>query len=68
MVKKVFRLKSLPIQSVFLPEKTQKRNGEVNLNEVNDVCISGLYNYHKVEPLAAYDYVRPGNFSENKLK
>jgi flavin reductase (DIM6/NTAB) family NADH-FMN oxidoreductase RutF len=56
------------IQSVFLPETTLKKNGEVNLNEVNDVCISALYNYHKVEPLAAFDYVRPGNFPLNKLK
>jgi flavin reductase (DIM6/NTAB) family NADH-FMN oxidoreductase RutF len=56
------------IQSVFLPQGTLKKNGEVNLNEVNDVCISGLYNYHKVEQLAAFDYVRPGSFPENKLK
>lgn len=56
------------IQSVFLPEGTLKFNGEVNLNEVNDVCISGLYSYHKVEHLAVFDYVRPDNFPENKLK
>jgi flavin reductase (DIM6/NTAB) family NADH-FMN oxidoreductase RutF len=56
------------IQSVFLPKEILKRNGEVNLNEVNDVCISGLYNYHKVEHLAAFDYVRPESFPKNKLK
>jgi flavin reductase (DIM6/NTAB) family NADH-FMN oxidoreductase RutF len=56
------------IQSVFLQEGTLKKNGEVNLNEVKDVCISGLYNYHKVEQLAAFDYVRPDIFPENKLK
>jgi flavin reductase (DIM6/NTAB) family NADH-FMN oxidoreductase RutF len=56
------------VQSVFLPEKSLLRNGEVNLNEVNDVCISGLYNYHKVEHLAAFDYVRPDSFPKNKLK
>jgi flavin reductase (DIM6/NTAB) family NADH-FMN oxidoreductase RutF len=38
------------ILSVFLPEETLKNNGEVNLNEVKDVCISGLNNYYKVEP------------------
>lgn len=56
------------VLSVFLPERALKKNGEVDLNEVNDVCISGLYNYHKVQQLAAFDYVRPGGFPENKLR
>jgi flavin reductase (DIM6/NTAB) family NADH-FMN oxidoreductase RutF len=55
------------IQSVFLPENALKKNGEVDLREVNDVCISGLHNYHKVQQLAAFDYVRPDNFPENRL-
>ncbi len=56
------------IHSVFLPEKILNSNGEVNLNEVNDVCVSGLNNYHKVKRFAAFDYVRPDDFPVNKLK
>lgn len=54
------------IHSVFLPEKTWRKNGEVDLNKVGDVCISGLYNYHKVKRIASFNYVRPGDFPENK--
>jgi flavin reductase (DIM6/NTAB) family NADH-FMN oxidoreductase RutF len=33
-------------------------DGNINLNLVGDVCISGLENYHRVEKLVAYPYAR----------
>jgi len=56
------------IQSIFLPSAIIAANGEIGLNQINDVCISGLSNYHQVKKIAAFDYSRPGKIPENKLK
>ena len=50
------------IQSIFLPEDIVEKNGVLNLNKINDVCISGLNNYHKAEQIVSFDYARPGKF------
>jgi hypothetical protein len=56
------------IQSIFLPNGIVTENGEINLDQIDDVCISGLHNYHQVKKIAAFDYSRPGNFPQNKHK
>jgi len=55
------------IQSVFLSQKILKKNGELDLNKTEDVCISGLYRYHQVTEIAQFDYARPESFPVNKL-
>lgn len=55
------------IQSAYLPASALMKNGELDLNKVEDVCISGLYRYHQVNEIAQFDYTRPGNFPINKL-
>jgi flavin reductase (DIM6/NTAB) family NADH-FMN oxidoreductase RutF len=56
------------IQSIFLPNGIVTENGEINLDQIDDVCISGLYNYHQVKKIAAFYYSRPENFPQNKHK
>lgn len=55
------------IESIILPVNIIQQSGELDLNKINDVCISGLYNYHKVKQIAAFDYSRPGNFPQNRI-
>ena len=55
------------IQSVYLPEDILKTNGDLNLNLIEDVCISGLNNYHEVNQLAYFDYARPGQKPVNQF-
>ena len=55
------------IESVFLPGEIVDSNGELDLNALEDVCISGLNNYHEVKQIAAFDYARPGQPPVNKI-
>jgi flavin reductase (DIM6/NTAB) family NADH-FMN oxidoreductase RutF len=50
------RIKHLLIDPLCLEE-----NGNINLNLVKDVCISGLENYHRVEKIDSYPYARVQN-------
>jgi flavin reductase (DIM6/NTAB) family NADH-FMN oxidoreductase RutF len=56
------------IQSIFLPDFIVSENGEIDLDYIDDVCISGLYNYHEAKRMAAFDYSRPGKIPKNKLQ
>jgi hypothetical protein len=56
------------IQSVYLPEEILKNDGDLNLNLIKDVCISGLNNYHEVTQLAYFNYARPGQKPVNQFK
>jgi flavin reductase (DIM6/NTAB) family NADH-FMN oxidoreductase RutF len=50
------------IQHIYLPEEIIGKNGILDLNLVEDVCISGLNTYHSVVSVAEYPYARPGDF------
>ena len=56
------------IQSIYMPKEILKENGDVNLNAIDDVCISGLNNYHEVNQIGEFKYARPGIKPENLLK
>ena len=49
------------IQHLFVDSGAISKNGNVNLNTVNDVCISGLETYHKVSELKSFPYAKVNN-------
>ncbi|HKL33738.1 MAG TPA: flavin reductase [Tangfeifania sp.] len=55
------------IVSLLLPENIIQPEGDLDLNAVDDVCISGLNNYHEVKQIAAFSYSRPGQPPVNKF-
>ncbi len=52
------------IRHLFLPEHTLLNDGNVDLNAVADVCISGLDTYQKVEKLKSFPYAKTNNLPE----
>jgi flavin reductase (DIM6/NTAB) family NADH-FMN oxidoreductase RutF len=50
------------IEHIYLPDESIEQNGIVDLNLVEDVCVSGLNTYHSVVKTAEYAYARPGEF------
>jgi flavin reductase (DIM6/NTAB) family NADH-FMN oxidoreductase RutF len=56
------------IQSVYLPEASLQKDGNVDLNGMDAVCISGLNHYHRVSQIATFGYARPGVFPMNSFK
>jgi flavin reductase (DIM6/NTAB) family NADH-FMN oxidoreductase RutF len=46
------------IEHIILPENTLLEGGNVDLNAVSDVAISGLDTYHKVEKIKTFPYAR----------
>lgn len=46
------------IHHLFVPRNALLENGGVDLNGVDDVCISGLDTYHKVEKIASFPDAR----------
>ncbi len=54
------------IKHLFLPEDSLCENGNVNLNSVEDVCISSLDTYHEVVEIAQFPFARPNNLPEFK--
>ena len=52
------------IQHVILPENALLENGNVDLNTVADVAISGLDSYHRVEKIETFPYARTSNLPE----
>jgi flavin reductase (DIM6/NTAB) family NADH-FMN oxidoreductase RutF len=46
---------------LFLPEDVLLPGGNIDLNGVGDVCISGLDTYHRVEKIATYPYAEVSN-------
>jgi flavin reductase (DIM6/NTAB) family NADH-FMN oxidoreductase RutF len=47
------------IVDIHLPEQCLEKDGNLDLNIVNDVCISGLSTYHKVSHKASFSYAKP---------
>lgn len=52
------------IKHLFLPEDSLLENGNVNLNSVEDVCISSLDTYHEVVEIAQLPFARPNKLPE----
>ncbi len=55
------------IESIYLPGESVGPDGQLDLNRMETVSISGLNQYHGVHRLAAFPYARPGTFPENLL-
>jgi flavin reductase (DIM6/NTAB) family NADH-FMN oxidoreductase RutF len=49
------------IEHIILPENALLESGNVDLNAVSDVAISGLDTYHKVEKIETFPYARTSN-------
>ena len=56
------------IQSIYMAKEILKENGDVDLNAIHNVCISGLNNYHEVNQFGEFKYARPGKKPENIFK
>jgi flavin reductase (DIM6/NTAB) family NADH-FMN oxidoreductase RutF len=52
------------IQHIILPENSLLENGNVDLNKVKDVAISGLETYHRVERIESFPSARTNNLPE----
>ena len=52
------------IEHIILPESALLENGNVDLNAVSDVAISGLDTYHKVEKIETFPYARTSSLPE----
>jgi flavin reductase (DIM6/NTAB) family NADH-FMN oxidoreductase RutF len=52
------------ILHLMLPENTIRDDGNIDLNAVADVCISGLDTYHKVEKLKTFPYAKTSHLPE----
>ena len=46
------------IQNIYVDEIALKKNGQLDLNAINAVAISGLNRYHKVEEIGNFPYAR----------
>jgi flavin reductase (DIM6/NTAB) family NADH-FMN oxidoreductase RutF len=53
------------IECIYIQKEALKEDGQVDLNALGSVAISGLNNYHIAHQLASYAYARPGEFPEN---
>jgi flavin reductase (DIM6/NTAB) family NADH-FMN oxidoreductase RutF len=49
------------IQHIILPESALSESGNADLNAVNDVAVSGLDTYHKVEKIGIFPYAKTSN-------
>jgi flavin reductase (DIM6/NTAB) family NADH-FMN oxidoreductase RutF len=47
------------IMEIYLSDHCLEKDGNLDLNLVNDVCISGLSTYHKVSHKASFSYAKP---------
>jgi flavin reductase (DIM6/NTAB) family NADH-FMN oxidoreductase RutF len=47
------------IMEIHFSEQCLEKDGNLDLNLVNDVCISGLSTYHKVSHKASFSYAKP---------
>jgi len=54
------------IENVYLDETALCENGQVDLNALKTVAISGLNRYHKVEEIAKFPYSRVSELPEFK--
>jgi flavin reductase (DIM6/NTAB) family NADH-FMN oxidoreductase RutF len=55
------------IEMLYLPEDLIHEDGQLDLNVLETVAISGLNNYHAPEQIAFFPYARPGQFPVNQF-
>jgi len=55
------------IERIYLPEAVLFEDGQLDLNALGTVAISGLNNYHLPTQIASFPYARPGEFPVNLL-
>lgn len=48
------------VEQLILPENALLENGNIDLNSVEDICISSLDTYHKVKQIAQFPFARQG--------
>lgn len=53
------------IQDVYLDDQCLEPNGNLDLNAIDDVCISGLDSYHAVQHKATFSYAKPDKALEH---
>ncbi|MFC1565237.1 flavin reductase family protein [candidate division KSB1 bacterium] len=46
------------IEHIFIEKNAILKDGSINLNLVNDVCVSGLDTYHKVNRIKTFPYAK----------
>ena len=46
------------IEQIYIDDIALEKNGDINLQVVNDVGIGGLNNYYKLEKIAHHPYFR----------
>jgi flavin reductase (DIM6/NTAB) family NADH-FMN oxidoreductase RutF len=56
------------IERVYLPEGILNEDGQLDLNMLVTVAISGLNNYHSIKQIASFPYSRPGKFPINLFR
>jgi flavin reductase (DIM6/NTAB) family NADH-FMN oxidoreductase RutF len=56
------------IDFICLPEDSIRENGQIDLNSMDTVCISGLNNYHEVKEIASYPFARPDEIPKHLRK
>jgi flavin reductase (DIM6/NTAB) family NADH-FMN oxidoreductase RutF len=49
------------VEHAIIPDDSMDENGQLDLSNVNDVGISGLNSYYKLEKIAEFPYARPAN-------
>lgn len=52
------------VEHVIVPDEAVDENGYINLGEIQDIGISGLNNYYKLEKIACYPYARTSQLPE----
>ncbi len=52
------------IHHLFIPENAQLENGNIDLNIIEDICISSLDTYHKVTQIAQFPFARPNELPD----
>jgi flavin reductase (DIM6/NTAB) family NADH-FMN oxidoreductase RutF len=45
---------------VYIPKKSLRENGSIDINEAQTVCVGGLDTYYKTERLSKFSYAKPG--------
>lgn len=56
------------VQCIILPDSVLADTGHLDLNSVNDVCISGCDQYHTVQKIAQFPHAKKENLPDFKMK
>lgn len=55
------------VESIYLPDNVLAEDGQIDINSLNAVCVSGLNNYHVARQIASFSYAKPGQYPQNKF-